>query len=201
MLLPGIRSAPRLPRSLKAFRVGKVPFCLSVRPVCVSAAWRGGGRGGRSLKKQRVFCRAGATHTWDCRRRESKVPTLRGVGGRSQMPRLLPSHSSSSSSSRHTESSCGYVAAVGLSGLLTGFPPFMTGGSLVLLLDGAVAVAAAAAAATATLGTVSPTSCNEGSRYMATGGTVRKKRRLARHFLWDKSDLCTQLSVGVVAPV
>lgn len=57
---------------------------------------------------------------------------------------------------------CGYVA--GLSGLLTGLPPFMTAGSLVLLLGGADV-----------LGTVSPMSCSEGSLYMATG-TVRNNR-------------------------
>lgn len=61
---------------------------------------------------------------------------------------------------------CGYV--VGLSGLLTGFPPFIIAGSLVLLLGG-----------TAALGTVSPTSCNDGSLYMATegGDKERKERR------------------------
>ena len=58
---------------------------------------------------------------------------------------------------------CGYVA--GLSGLLTGLPPFITAGSLVLLLGG-----------TAALGTVSPTSCNDGSLYMATGGAEEKDR-------------------------
>lgn len=57
---------------------------------------------------------------------------------------------------------CGYV--VGLSGLLTGLPPFITAGSLVLLLGG-----------TAALGTVSPTSCNDGSLYMATGGAENKE--------------------------
>ncbi len=65
---------------------------------------------------------------------------------------------------------CGYV--VGLSGLLTGFPPFITAGSLVLLLGG-----------TAALGTVSPTSCNDGSLYMATGGADdqgRKQRNKGR---------------------
>lgn len=69
---------------------------------------------------------------------------------------------------RHTRSRAparrGYVA--GLSGLLTGLPPFMTAGSLVLLLGG-----------TAALGTVSPTSCNDGSLYMATGGGGGKQRR------------------------
>lgn len=57
---------------------------------------------------------------------------------------------------------CGYVA--GLSGLLTGFPPFITAGSLVLLLAG-----------TAALGTVSPTSCNDGSLYMATSNGLGRK--------------------------
>lgn len=51
----------------------------------------------------------------------------------------------------------GYVA--GLSALLTGFPPFIIAGSLVLLLGG-----------TGAFGTVSPTSCNDGSLYMATEG-------------------------------
>lgn len=57
---------------------------------------------------------------------------------------------------------CGYV--VGLSGLLTGLPPFITAGSLVLLLGG-----------TAALGTVSPTSCNDGSLYMATSNGLGRK--------------------------
>lgn len=52
----------------------------------------------------------------------------------------------------------GYV--VGLVSLLTGLPPFMTAGS-VLLLGG-----------TAGLGTVSPTSCNDGSRYIATAKDI-----------------------------
>lgn len=54
----------------------------------------------------------------------------------------------------------GYVSSLG-SGLLTGLPPFMTTGSLVVLLEGGPP---------ASLGTASPTSCNEGSRYIATGG-------------------------------
>lgn len=54
----------------------------------------------------------------------------------------------------------------GLSGLLTGFPPFMTAGSLVLLLGGADV-----------LGTVSPTSCSEGSLYMATGKADGKEKQ------------------------
>lgn len=57
---------------------------------------------------------------------------------------------------------CGYVA--GLSGLLTGLPPFITAGSFVLLLEG-----------TAALGTVSPTSCNDGSLYMATSNGLGRK--------------------------
>lgn len=59
---------------------------------------------------------------------------------------------------------CGYVA--GLSGLLTGLPPFITAGSVVLLLGG-----------TAALATVSPTSCNDGSLYMATVGAGDKERK------------------------
>lgn len=59
---------------------------------------------------------------------------------------------------------CGYVA--GLSGLLTGLPPFITAGSLVLLLGG-----------TAALGTVSPTSCNDGSLYMATKERKQRNKR------------------------
>lgn len=64
---------------------------------------------------------------------------------------------------------CGYVA--GWSGLLTGLPPFMTAGSLVLLLGGADA-----------LGTVSPMSCSEGSLYMATGKaeSTRKSSKTPR---------------------
>lgn len=53
----------------------------------------------------------------------------------------------------------GYVSS--LSGLLTGLPPFMTTGSVVVLLDGGPPTS---------LGTASPTSCNEGSRYIATAG-------------------------------
>ncbi len=59
----------------------------------------------------------------------------------------------------------GYVSS--LSGLLTGLPPFMTTGSLVVLLEGGP---------TASLGTASPTSCNEGSRYIATGGVEAEKK-------------------------
>lgn len=55
----------------------------------------------------------------------------------------------------------------GLSGLLTGLPPFMTAGSLVLLLGGADV-----------LGTVSPISCSEGSLYMATKKGGRKIKHL-----------------------
>ena len=54
-------------------------------------------------------------------------------------------------------------------GLLTGLPPFITAGSVVLLLGGTVA-----------LGTVSPTSCNDGSLYMATVGWEEKKRNRRR---------------------
>lgn len=60
----------------------------------------------------------------------------------------------------------GYVSSLG-SGLLTGLPPFMTTGSLVVLLEGGPP---------ASLGTASPTSCNEGSRYIATGGGARSGR-------------------------
>lgn len=69
---------------------------------------------------------------------------------------------------------CGYVA--GWSGLLTGLPPFITAGSLVLLLGG-----------TAALGTVSPTSCNDGSRYMATGGEEDRAERQVRR--WSNSSI------------
>lgn len=58
----------------------------------------------------------------------------------------------------------------GLSGLLTGLPPFMTAGSLVLLLGGADV-----------LGTVSPMSCSEGSLYMATGEADGKEQKAVRH--------------------
>lgn len=70
----------------------------------------------------------------------------------------------------HTRHWRGYV--VGLSGLLTGFPPFITAGSLVLLLGG-----------TAALGTVSPTSCKDGSLYMATvrGEKLRRENRESLH--------------------
>lgn len=59
----------------------------------------------------------------------------------------------------------GYVSSLG-SGLLTGLPPFITTGSLVVLLEGGPP---------ASLGAASPTSCNEGSRYMATGGRGKRK--------------------------
>lgn len=58
----------------------------------------------------------------------------------------------------------GYVG--GLSGLLTGLPPFIIAGSLVLLLG-----------ATAALGTVSPTSCNDGSLYIATEGADKEEEK------------------------
>lgn len=61
----------------------------------------------------------------------------------------------------------GYVG--GLSGLLTGLPPFITTGSLVLLLGG-----------TATLGNVSPTSCKDGSLYIATGGAGMEEKSRER---------------------
>lgn len=64
----------------------------------------------------------------------------------------------------------------GWSGLLTGLPPFITAGSLVLLLGG-----------TAALGTVSPTSCNDGSRYMATGGEEDRAERQVRR--WSNSSI------------
>lgn len=69
---------------------------------------------------------------------------------------------------RGREGGGGYVAP--LSGLLTGLPPFMTTGSPVVLLEGGPP---------ASLGTASPTSCNEGSRYIATGGMAgwEKERR------------------------
>lgn len=61
----------------------------------------------------------------------------------------------------------GYVSS--LSGLLTGLPPFMTTGSLVVLFEGGPP---------ASLGTASPTSCNEGSRYIATRGGEGEKRTM-----------------------
>lgn len=66
----------------------------------------------------------------------------------------------------------GYVSS--LSGLLTGLPPFMTTGSLVVLLEGGPP---------ASLGTASPTSCNEGSRYIATSGG--RKRRTGK---WEEGE-------------
>lgn len=72
----------------------------------------------------------------------------------------------------------GYVSS--LSGLLTGLPPFMTTGSLVVLLEGGPA---------ASLGTASPTSCNEGSLYIATarvGEEEEKGRKIKRRvFMYD----------------
>ena len=57
----------------------------------------------------------------------------------------------------------GYVVLL----LLTGLPPFMIADALVLLLG-----------VTPAFGTVSPTSCKDGSRYMATSdGEGRRKRR------------------------
>lgn len=61
---------------------------------------------------------------------------------------------------------------VGLVSLLTGLPPFMTAGSLVLLLGG-----------TAGLGTVSPTSCNDGSRYIATAKHRGRNGQLGKNSL------------------
>lgn len=86
----------------------------------------------------------------------NKAPLL----SRSLPPSVRPSHPHPHRRTRsRAPARRGYVA--GLSGLLTGLPPFMTAGSLVLLLGG-----------TAALGTVSPTSCNDGSLYMATGEGV-----------------------------
>lgn len=68
----------------------------------------------------------------------------------------------------------GYVSS--LSGLLTGLPPFMTTGSLVVLLEGGPP---------ASLGTASPTSCNEGSRYIATRGMEEEKKRKKRK-MWGE---------------
>lgn len=71
----------------------------------------------------------------------------------------------------------GYVAS--LSGLLTGLPPFMTTGSVVVLLDGGHPTS---------LGTASPTSCNEGSRYIATAGEEQRK---SRRTAWrETEDIC-----------
>lgn len=61
----------------------------------------------------------------------------------------------------------GYVSS--LLGLLTGLPPFMTTGSQVVLLEGGPP---------ASLGTASPTSCNDGSRYIATGKYRRGREAL-----------------------
>lgn len=71
----------------------------------------------------------------------------------------------------------GYVPS--LSGLLTGLPPFMTTGSVVVLLDGGHPTS---------LGTASPTSCNEGSRYIATAGEEQRK---SRRTAWrETEDIC-----------
>ena len=89
-------------------------------------------------------------------------------GGKKALPpsRSLPPPHTHTQAHTHTEQlvRCGYVA--GLSGLLTGLPPFITAGSLVLLLGG-----------TAALGTVSPTSCNDGSLYMATRERKQRDKR------------------------
>lgn len=66
----------------------------------------------------------------------------------------------------------GYVSS--LLGLLTGFPPFMTTGSQVVLLEGGPP---------ASLGTASPTSCNDGSRYIATRRIERRKNCVTEHCL------------------
>lgn len=100
----------------------------------------------------------------------TRVCDSRGTGRTSRRRRSRSRHGGrlhlpSTHTRRHGASvRRGYVA--GGSGLLTGFPPFITAGSLVLLLGG-----------TAALGTVSPTSCNDGSRYMATAGAGRTQRR------------------------
>lgn len=96
------------------------------------------------------------------------------AAGVSQLPQIPSVHSQTAEESEEEAEEeegktrwalvrCGYV--VGLSGLLTGLPPFMTAGSLVLLLGGAEV-----------LGTVSPMSCSDGSLYMATGKADGKKQ-------------------------
>lgn len=59
----------------------------------------------------------------------------------------------------------GYVVLL----LLTGLPPFIIADALVLLLG-----------VTPAFGTVSPTSCKDGSRYMATGDGRRRRHGLVR---------------------
>lgn len=63
------------------------------------------------------------------------------------------------SKSQHPQGS-GYVVLL----LLTGLPPFIIADALVLLLG-----------VTPAFGTVSPTSCREGSRYMATSNGFGRK--------------------------
>lgn len=60
----------------------------------------------------------------------------------------------------HHGGESGYVVLL----LLTGLPPFMMADALVLLLG-----------VTPALGTVSPTSCKDGSRYMATSNGLGRK--------------------------
>lgn len=68
----------------------------------------------------------------------------------------------------------GYVVLL----LLTGLPPFMMADALVLLLG-----------VTPALGTVSPTSCKDGSRYMATGDRTETRPWLGTGMLCPR--FCT----------
>lgn len=133
----------------------------SIRPR--GDGWRKGERGrgrGRRSKRRKV----GREVRLDLIHRRKRVWSL--VRPPSHfLPRphaLTHPHTHSHTDTQGTGQVCGYV--VGLSGLLTGFPPFITAGSLVLLLGG-----------TAALGTVSPTSCNDGSLYMATSNGLGRK--------------------------
>lgn len=101
-------------------------------------------RTGRTRKRRR-----GARLDQNHRRHRESLALSPGAGGSDLVtPRL------------------GYVLGL-LAGLLTGLPPFITAGSVVLLLGG-----------TAAFGTVSPTSCNDGSLYIAT----------AREKKWGEED-------------
>lgn len=152
---------------------GPLPSCAggtqsprnpSVRVETGGDRWRRGGLRQRARKEEREKKgREGGSPGSDPQKKEG-LESSQGDGERGGGPCLchIPSPLHTHTHTLGTRQVCGYV--VGLSGLLTGLPPFITAGSLVLLLGG-----------TAALGTVSPTSCNDGSLYMATSNGLGRK--------------------------
>lgn len=119
----------------------------------MASGWGGSAGGGPSAGNQRV--RVGQGSAWASLR----LP-LAAVAGMSGQDKSL---SWARGTLSHTaEGESGYVVLLLL--LLTGLPPFMMADALVLLLG-----------VTPAFGTVSPTSCKDGSRYMATSNGLGRK--------------------------